>query len=291
MLPSSRASSRKGQQDIGQQSRASSKKSQQDFGQQAGSSRLAHCREQGVQVGSNPTMEQQQQTSRKGREMYPNIQRACKDVLLVLRGNKEYMLRLSNAFMKEKRIVANYGGSYVGMSDDIVRFEGDLYRGQPEACFALIRFKDMKGAEHWVQSSPIFKQADWPAAADGLELFAVDLSYVPLEDVKAFQMTEMHGLMASPDEFQEHYVKPVAKKLNERTIYHGVIATHKVNRLRNCMLRPDTYVLIHCADSIDKLKAFYDSPEYSEYREYRQKRVAETDSCFFTIKPITPNRQ
>ena len=73
----------------------------------------------------------------------------------------------------------------------------------------------------------------------------------------------MHGLMTSPEDFQTQYVKPVAKKLNERTIYHGVIATHKVNRLRNCMLRPDTYVLIHCADSIDKLKAFYDSREYT----------------------------
>ena len=82
-------------------------------------------------------------------------------------------------------------------------------------------------------------------------------------DVKAFQLTEMHGLMTSPEDFQTQYVKPVAKKLNERTIYHGVIATHKVNRLRNCMLRPDTYVLIHCADSIDKLKAFYDSREYT----------------------------
>ena len=51
----------------------------------------------------------------------------------------------------------------------------------PEACFVLIRFKDMTGAEHWVQSSPIFKQKDWPTAADVLELFAVDLSYVPLE--------------------------------------------------------------------------------------------------------------
>ena len=29
------------------------------------------------------------------------------------------MLTLSNAFMKEKRIVANYGGNYVGMSDDV----------------------------------------------------------------------------------------------------------------------------------------------------------------------------
>ena len=46
----------------------------------------------------------------------------CDDVLLVLRCNKEYMLKLSNAFMKEKRIVANYGGSYVGMSDDVRPF-------------------------------------------------------------------------------------------------------------------------------------------------------------------------
>ena len=53
----------------------------------------------------------------------------------------------------------------------------------PEACFALIRFKDMKGAEHWVQASPIFKQKDWPAPADELELFVVDLSYVPLEGI------------------------------------------------------------------------------------------------------------
>ena len=67
MLPSSRASSRKDQQ-----SRASSRKNQQDFGQQAGSSRLADYREQGVQVGT--TMEQQQQlTSRKEREAYPNV--------------------------------------------------------------------------------------------------------------------------------------------------------------------------------------------------------------------------
>ena len=75
-------------------------------------------------------------------------------------------------------------------------------------------------------------------------------------------MTEMHGLMTSPEDFQEQYVKPVAKKLNERAIYHGVTATHKVNRLRNPKLRPDTYMLIHCADSIDTLKAFYDSRKY-----------------------------
>ena len=47
------------------------------------------------------------------------IQRTSKDVLLVLRGKKEYMLKLTNAFTKEKRIVANYGGTYVGMSDDV----------------------------------------------------------------------------------------------------------------------------------------------------------------------------
>lgn len=258
-----------------------------NFGQQAGSARLAHYKEQGVQVGTYPPMEQHRYTSRKEKEMFPQIKKTDKEVLMILRGRKEYVLKLTNAFTKEKRIVANYGGTYVGISDDIIRFEGDLYRGQPEACFVLIRFKDMTSAEHWTQSSPIFKQKDWPTPADVLELFAVELCYVPLEDVKAFQLTEMHGLLTSPEDFQEQYVKPVARKLNENMIYHGVIATHKVNRLRNCMLRPDTYVLIHCADSIDKLKAFYDSPEYSQYRDYRQKCVAETDSCFFTIKPLT----
>ena len=80
-----------------------------------------------------------------------------------------------------------------------------------------------------------------------------------ISEVTSFQLTELYGLMVPPDEFEEKYVNPVVKKLNSRRIYHGLLATHKVNRLRNCMLRPDTYILLHCADSLDKLKSFYDS--------------------------------
>lgn len=81
-------------------------------------------------------------------------------------------------------------------------------------------------------------------------------------DLRACQLTEMHGLMVDPANFQENYVNHVTKLMNAKQIYHGVIASNKVNRLRNCMIRPETFVLLNCADSESKLKQFYDSRKY-----------------------------
>lgn len=259
--------------------------STRNFGQQAGSARLAQYKEKGVQVGTYPDMEQKLACMKiKEQDSYPQIDDTDSKVLMILRGNKEYGLKLKNAFTRDKRIVQNYGGEFVGLSEDICRCEGDLYRGQPEACFVLLRFKEMASAQRWTESSPIFKQKDWPTPADELEIFAIPLKYKPTQDLTAFQLIEMHGLMTPSEQFQKEYVKPVASKLNEKRIYHGVVATSCINRLRNCRLRPDTYVLVHCADSLDTLKRFYDSAEYSTYKEYRHRNVAENDSCFFTIK-------
>ena len=63
----------------------------------------------------------------------------------------------------------------------IIRSEGDLYRGLPEACIVIIRFKTMDGAERWIHCSPIFKQADFPTPADELEYFAIPMNYLPEE--------------------------------------------------------------------------------------------------------------
>ena len=38
---------------------------------------------------------------------------------MFVRGKKEYVQRLKNAFTIEKRVVQNYGGSYVGLADDV----------------------------------------------------------------------------------------------------------------------------------------------------------------------------
>lgn len=40
-----------------------------------------------------------------------------------MRGKKEYVRRLKNAFVKDKRVVANYGGRYLGMSEDVSIFD------------------------------------------------------------------------------------------------------------------------------------------------------------------------
>ena len=36
-----------------------------------------------------------------------------------MRGKKDYVQRLVNAFIKDKRVVANYGGCYLGIADSV----------------------------------------------------------------------------------------------------------------------------------------------------------------------------
>lgn len=250
---------------------------------------VIHSKEKGVQVDTYPDIRQKAKATmqREQKALFPKIEKASGEVYLFMRGKKEFVQRLKNAFVRDKRVVANYGGEYLGMSEDIKRFEGDLYSHLPEQCIIVIQFRDSKHAERWTQSSHIFKQKDFPSPADEIEMFTVPCSYIPNEDLKAFQLTEMYGLMVPPEDFQKNYVNDVAKLMNERHIYHGIVATHHLQRLRNCMIRPDTYILLNGADCESKLKEFYDSGEYRKYRDYRQNAVAETDTCFFTICPVT----
>lgn len=246
-------------------------------------------REKGIQVGTYPDLREKAEATkqREKMDMFPKIDKADKEVYLFMRGKKEFVQRLKNAFVRDKRVVANYGGIYLGMSEDIKIYEGDLYNHLPEQCVIIIQFRDSKHAERWTQSSNIFKQKDFPSPADEIEIFTVPCSYIPNEGLKAFQLTEMYGLMVSPEDFQKNYVNNVTKLMNSRRIYHGILASHQVQRLRNCRIRPDTYILLNGADCESKLKEFYDSADYRKYKEYRQKAVAETDSCFFTICPVT----
>ena len=80
-----------------------------------------------------------------------------------------------------------------------------------------------------------------------------------VSELRAYQLTEMHGLMVDPGHFQTNYVNHVTKIMNAKRIYHGVVASNSVTRMRNCMVRPDTFILLNCADSEAKLKEVYDS--------------------------------
>ncbi|KAL4235078.1 hypothetical protein ACF0H5_006716 [Mactra antiquata] len=246
-------------------------------------------KEKGIQVGTYPDItEKAALTMEKGRrECFPKINKAGKEVYLFMRGKKELIQRLKNAFIRDKRVVENYGGRYIGLAENLKRCEGELYRGLPEQCLVIIEFKDMAHAERWTQSSGSFKQRDFPSPSDEMEMFATPVSYLPSEGLSAFQLTEMYGLQCSPSEFNEKYVSPVTQCLNKRRIYHGVVATNHVNRLRNCMIRPDTYVLLYCAEDECKLTDFYDSAEYRKYKDFRQMAVAETNTCFFKLQPVT----
>lgn len=260
------------------------------FGTQTGCEKaVVSAREKGIQVGTYPdlgekakvTMQQQQ------RDSFPQISTASQEVFLFIRANKEYLQRLKNAFVKDKRVIENFGGTIVGVAEDITRIEGNLYSGISPQCIFLIKFRNNDVCERWTQSSNIFKQKDFPSPAAELELFSVPLHYLPHEDGGAFQLTEMYGLQVPTQHFYENYVQHVPKLMDIRRIYHGEVATPNVCRLRNCMIRPDTYILLNCADSEKKLSDFYDCPEYRQYREFRQQAVAETNTCVFTIKPVT----
>lgn len=259
------------------------------FGTQTGDERaIVSARDKGVQVDTYPdiTVKAKATMQRQERSSFPKLRKSCKEVYLFMRGKKEYVRRLKNAFVKDKRVVANYGGRYLGMAEDVKRYEGDLYQGLPEQCVILIEFPDEQHATRWTESG-IFKQKDFPSPADEVEMFCVPVKYLPEEDLCAFQLTEMYGLHVPASEFQQKYVEGVAKLMNSRHIYNGVVATHDTKRLRNCMIRPNTFVLLNCADDESKLTDFYDSKEYRSYRDYRQNAVADTNICFFTLAPVT----
>jgi len=231
--------------------------------------------------------------SEKGRigkgqkEMFPHLRKANEEVYLFMRGKKDMLGRIKNAFVLEKRGVENYNGKFIGVSDDIVRYEGDCYAKLPEQYMAIIRFEDMDKARRWTEHSSKFKQKDFPTPADEVEMFAVPIQYIPQEDLSAFQLTEMHELMVEPEDFSAKYVQQVCPLLNKRRIYHGVVATSNVIPLRSCRIRRNTYILLNCAKSLNDLKEHYYSEEYDSYKKYRQEAVAENDTCFFTIKPFT----
>ncbi|WAR12243.1 hypothetical protein MAR_026423 [Mya arenaria] len=248
------------------------------------------AREKGVQVNIFPahpfpnTTEKASVTFAKQKQnMFPRFQPASKQVYLFIRAKKEYTQRLINAFVKEKKIRENYKGELLGIAEQIIRCEGDYYRGLPEQVFIVIRFDDQASAERWTRSTGVFKQKD----LDDSEIFILPLNYLPDEDLRAFQLTELHGLMVDPAVFKQEYVDPVAKLMNAHRIYHGVAATHSITRVRNCMLRPDTYVLVNSAESEQKLmKDFYESADYQPLRHKLQRLVADNDTCFFKLVPL-----
>jgi hypothetical protein len=42
---------------------------------------------------------------------------------LFIRANKEYLQRLKNAFVKDKRVIENFGGTIVGVAEDVSEFK------------------------------------------------------------------------------------------------------------------------------------------------------------------------
>lgn len=275
----------------GARSQAQTGRKSRTFGTQAGDSHTLVVEEKGIQVGTYPEPENVKKKAEAvaaamSQEAFPKIKEKSEEVFLFIRGNKEYVLRLKNAFVKDKRVVEVYGGKYVGMSDSICRVEGDLYSRLPEQCYVIIMFKNLKQCNLWTQSSAIFKQKDFPNPSDQLEMFAVPVQYIPQDELTACQMMELYALQVDSKQFKEKYVLPVTKLLNARRIHHGVVATADVSIRRNCMIRPHTFILLNFANNEKTLREFYDSPEYASLRDYRL-NVADNNTCFFNIRPVT----
>lgn len=105
-----------------------------------------------------------------------------------------------------------------------------------------------------------------------------------ISELCAFQLTEMYGLHVPPCEFQQKYVENVSKLMNARQIYNGVVATHNPKRIRYCMIRENTFVLLNCADSESKLTDFYDSSKILLFFPRKIQTKIKVDFEFFEIK-------
>ena len=82
-------------------------------------------------------------------------------------------------------------------------------------------------------------------------------------DLRAFQLTEMYGMMVHSHHFEENYAQKAAPLMDKRHIYHGVVASNKVIAIRNCQIKPGTFILVNCAKSLETLKDHYYSSKFS----------------------------
>ncbi|KAL3858985.1 hypothetical protein ACJMK2_009256 [Sinanodonta woodiana] len=253
-----------------------------NFGQQAGNPKVTIQKERGVQVGSNEETKKECTVEKK--DPFPIMEKSTGDVLLMFRFKLECLLRIQNACVKEKKVIQDAKGTILGYADDIKIYEGRRWPTHPKYGLLVMHFPSLEKAQRWVDSDRVFKQQDWPSAGDSLEVVVVPMHYLPSKDIRAFQLCEMYGIMNS-EAFQEQYVDRVSGLLDKTKIYHGVVASADICGLRQSWIRPNTFVVLHCADSIDKLNNFYDSVDYEPYKEFRQ-RICETDSIMFSIKPI-----
>ncbi|XP_033754081.1 uncharacterized protein LOC117337285 [Pecten maximus] len=216
----------------------------------------------------------------------PKFRDASGEMYMLIRFRGDMYRRMCNALSKEKRIMEEYNGELIGVANSVNVVECS-YKYPSDCGFALLKFDSERDGDHWLMSDPIFKQQDWPNAADTLEISMFPLSYIPQENgYKTFHLTEICNVCDR--NFQQNYVDKVAPIMDKFGIRHGLVATDDVKDLRRTWIDRTAFVLINAYESMEQFRQFYDSVQYADLKRYRQE-TSHTTSIVFTIHNEHPS--
>ncbi|XP_014775351.1 uncharacterized protein LOC106872770 [Octopus bimaculoides] len=203
---------------------------------------------------------------------------AIKEVYVIFRYGSESKQSFRNAWVLQQKIIQNYGGKFIGFSDNIVNLEKSDWPSNH--CIVILCFLSLEQAIRWINSDRIFKQQDME-----YEAFVVPLQYIPDLAYTTFMLMDIE--VQFPDElitkFEKEYVRPAAAVMDKFEVAHGVVASNDIHQFRQTTwdIQGKT-IVIHQFKSDSHFYDFYQSDEYQNLIDVRR-NLYHSNVIMFTL--------
>jgi len=225
-------------------------------------------------------------------QMFPS---ACGQVIVFMRYKAEMDRRIRNALIRMSGRIKQYGpGHIVGVADKVTVVEAppaSEWLQRDDWCFAVFAFPNERLANLWYVSEPELKQHDFMPPGGSVQLFSMDIRYLPQMGKNTFNWVELSDIK-SKSYLQSEYIDKAARLMDQRCVNHGVVfikdtaADEKFNRLKESWIpyKPLANFALHLYDHEKQFWEIYNSAEYAPLRDARH-QLCNTTSLLFSVDP------
>ncbi|XP_059164449.1 uncharacterized protein LOC131947295 isoform X1 [Physella acuta] len=216
-------------------------------------------------------------------------------VIVFMRYKAEMDRRIRNALIRMSGRIKQYGpGHIVGIANKVTVVESPPHSEwlqRDDWCFAVFAFPNERLANLWYVSEPELRQHDFLPPSDGVQLFSMDIRYLPQMGKNTFNWMELSDIK-SKSYLQSEYIDKAARLLDSKCVNHGVVfvkdsvVDDKLNRMKDTWIpyKTMTNFALHMYDNEDQFWSIYNSSEYRPLREARH-QLCNTTSLLFTVDP------
>ncbi|GAB1598127.1 uncharacterized protein LOC115215607, partial [Argonauta hians] len=203
---------------------------------------------------------------------------ATKEVYVIIRYGNISKQAFRNSWVLQQKIIQNYGGDFIGFSDNISKLEGSSW--PDNYCIVILRFPSLEKSIRWINSDRIFKQQDME-----YEAFAVPLQFIPDSSYTTFTYMEIELSNSAllVEKFEKEYIRPAVILLDKAQVAHGVVASSDIHQFRQTTW--DIFgktIVMHQFKSPEHFHDFYNTDEYQNLIAVRN-NIYETNVIMFTL--------